>query len=189
MRPLQAIREIFSINLALKREFNPRLEPEPVASIVSISEQGEQTDLKNMVTKVMLEHEQLTQLTNQLMEAKPGGAEMEGLMRKFLPFLDSLERILFLARDFPPSEEITNWLSGVEGLYFRIKGTLEKYGLVALETIGNPVNLDNQEVVEYITTTEHPHHHVIKERQKGYRYQGKLLRDAQVAVANNPQRS
>ena len=117
-----------------------------------------------------------------------GGAspEMEGLMKKFLPFLDGLERVLFLGRSHPQTDEIANWLTSVESLYFRLVNTLEKFGLKAIDAVDKPVNLECQEVVEYIPTREHGHNVVIKERQKGYYYQGKLLRDAQVVVANNP---
>lgn len=188
-RPLQAVQELFSINLALKREFNPDLMPEPVALSESLSAHVGHSDLMQMVTEVLLEHERLAHLTAQLMEAKPSDSEMEGLMRRFLPFLDSLERLLFLARDFPPSDEIANWLTGVESIYFRLINTLEKYGLTAIDTVGKPVDLDAQEVVEYVTTADHKHNHVIKERQKGYKYHAKLMRDAKVVVANNPQRS
>jgi molecular chaperone GrpE len=191
--PLQVdttfLSSIFSIRKAIESEFTLDLEPERVVLPSSNEQEEEQTGLRTMITQVLLEREELTQLTNKLMQSKPDKGEILPLMKKLIPFLDSLERILYLGRSYPQTEEIANWLTSVEGLYFRISNTLEQFGLKAIDAVGKPVDLNCQEVVEYIPSRDHGHNHVIKERLKGYYYHGKLLRDAQVVVANNPERS
>ncbi|GAB4315572.1 MAG: hypothetical protein Kow0059_07710 [Candidatus Sumerlaeia bacterium] len=179
----------FSIRKAMEQEFDPQLEPEPLVLPERQVNPAEPDDLKTLITNILLERERLAHLTNELMQARADNGEMERLMRKILPFLDSLERILYLGRSYPPTEEVTNWLTGLESLYFRMVNTLEKFGLIAVQAEGRPVDLDCQEVVEYVSTQDHPHNFVIKERQKGYLFRGKVLRDAKVVVANNPQRS
>jgi hypothetical protein len=148
-------------------------------------EQRGADDLISLVNEVMIENERLADLTS-LLEEKSGSSEdLVRFIKSLLPFLDSLERVLFLARNHPPSEEVDNWLRTVEGIYFRILNTLERFGLKAIETVGKKVNLDVHEVVEYRPSNEYPHNTVITERQKGYIFRGKILRDAKVVVAYN----
>lgn len=106
-------------------------------------------------------------------------------MRQVLPFLDNYAHLLDLAREHPPSEEITNWLRSVEALYFRIVNLLESYGLRFINSIGKVVDLDYHEVIDYRPTLQHPHNTIIKELQKGVVFRGRLLRDAKVVVACN----
>jgi molecular chaperone GrpE len=148
-------------------------------------EKRESDDLISLLSEVMVENERLADLTSQLEEKSGSPEELMRFVRSLIPFLDSFERVLFLARNHPPSEEIDNWLRGVESIYFRILNTLERFGLKAMETIGRGVNLDMHEVVEYRPTHEYPHNTIITERQRGYVFRGKILRDAKVVVAYN----
>ncbi len=144
-------------------------------------------DLMTVISSIMRENENLQIMKSELEALSTAPPEyMEGFMKKMISFFDSFERIMYLARQYPPSEEIDNWLKSVEMIYFRMNSTLEKYGLKALDTMGKPVNLDFHDVVEYRPTFDYPPDTVIHERQKGYFFNGKLLRDAKVVVAYNP---
>jgi molecular chaperone GrpE len=142
-------------------------------------------DLISLISEVMIENERLSDLTSQLEERSGSPEELIRFVKSLLPFLDSLERILFLGRNNPPSPEVDNWLRSIEGIYFRILNTLERFGLKGMETLGKQVNLDMHEVVEYRLSTEYPQNTIITERQKGYAFRGKILRDAKVVVAYN----
>jgi molecular chaperone GrpE len=111
---------------------------------------------------------------------------MEGFMKKIIIFLDGFERVLNLARQFSPSDELNNWLKSVEIIYYRFFHFLQHFGLKPLDTIGKPVNLNYHDVVEYRSTLNYKPDTVISERQKGYYYKDKLIRDAKVVVAYNP---
>lgn len=159
------------------------IDEKPVPIYLSREEGHE--DLGELIGKVMLDNERLSDLNVQLQQRSANPKEVEKVIRGLLPTLDSFDRVLGLARSHPPSEEIDNWLKSVESIYFRLLGMLEGFGLHPMSTVGKPVDLNLHEVVEYRKSQEHPQDVVIGERQKGYVFRGKLLRDAKVVVAYN----
>ena len=142
-------------------------------------------DLGEGLGVLMLENERLQDLADELSKRSGQPQDLEKFIRTLLPTLDSFDRVLSLAREYPKSDEIDNWLKSVESISFRLLSMLEGYGLYQLKTVGAKVNLDLHEVVEYRPSVDHPNDTVISERQKGYVFRGKLLRDAKVVVAYN----
>jgi molecular chaperone GrpE len=142
-------------------------------------------DFAELVASVLVDNERLRDLATELRNQKPTSDQTEKIIRSLLPTLDSFERILGLARSFPKSDEVDNWLKSVETIYYRMLATLENYDLKQLNCVGQPVDLDIHEVVEYRPSADYPNDTVISERQKGYVFRGKLLRDAKVVVAYN----
>lgn len=169
----------------LASEFVIDERPEPI----HLSREQGTEDLLGLIGGVMLENERLQDLNTKLQERTAQPVETEKLFKGLLPTLDSFDRVLALARSYPPSAEIDNWLKSVESIYFRLLSMLENYGLYQLKAAGKKVDLDAHEVVEYRKSDEHPNDVVISERQKGYVFRGKLLRDAKVVVAYNERRS
>jgi molecular chaperone GrpE (heat shock protein) len=148
-----------------------------------------QQDLISQISGIMLENEHLLDIQKEL-EARSSSPElMEPFIRKMITILDGIERILTLARQYPPSEEVNNWLKSIETIYYRLLDILEKNGLKILDSTGKQVNLNFHDVVEYRPTKDYPHETIICERQKGYLLNGKLIRDAKVVVAYNPSSS
>jgi molecular chaperone GrpE len=123
----------------------------------------------------------------QFAESQPSdsGRDLERFMKQLLTFFDSFERVLEAGRASKQTEEMTNWLKSIEALYFRILKVAENFGLVPLKAIGRVVDLDFHDVVEYRPSLDHPGDTVIAERQKGYLFKGRLLREAQVVVAQS----
>jgi len=142
--------------------------------------------LLQATARILAEHEALITRAEELESRTQDPEAMARFIKSLVPVVDAVERVLDYARESPPSEELDNWLKSVEGVYFRLLNTLEHQGLEAVDTVGKPVDLNCQEVVEYIPSKEHGHDHVVSERQKGYRFRGKLIRDAKVVVAYNP---
>lgn len=145
-------------------------------------------DLLSSITHLLKEHDRLSDLTEELkaLDKQDGGDDpMKDFAQKILPFLDSFERILYLARNHGVPDEIANWLKSVEVVYFRITDLLESYGLQQMKTIGHTVDLDYHEVVEMVDAPDRPGGTVIAERKKGYIYKGKILRVASVVVAQD----
>lgn len=143
-------------------------------------------DLVSQVGKLLYEQLRLEQRTKMLESGERLDDEFARFVRAALPFLDNFWRLLELAREHPPSDELKNWLSNVESLYFRLVRLLENHGLVFINSVGKEVNLDLHEVVEYRPTTEYPHNYVIKELERGVVFRNRLLRDAKVVVAYHP---
>ncbi len=161
-------------------------EPAKVSDEMPGTRGTEQEDLITLISKVMVENERLQDIRTELESKVESPEEMENFMKKMLPILDGFERILDLAHEYPPSKELDNWFKSMETVYFRFLTLLEKYGLKALDTIGKPVNLNCHDVVEYRATLNYQPDIVISERQKGYYFNNKLIRDAKVVVAYNP---
>jgi molecular chaperone GrpE len=148
--------------------------------------QGAGDDLFAEISRLLLEQVRLEQKAKHLESGQRGDDEFARFIRQALPFLDNFWRLLEMAREHPPSDELKNWLGNVESLYFRIVRLLESYGLVFMNAVGKEVNLDYHEVIEYRPSKEHPHNQVIKEMEKGVVFRSRLLRDAKVVVAFNP---
>jgi molecular chaperone GrpE len=65
----------------------------------------------------------------------------------------------------------------------RIDRTLRQHGLEAIPTGGEPFNPDWMEAVEAVPGTGRPANEVVSEVRRGYRWNGRLFRVAQVRVA------
>jgi len=168
----------------LAREFV--IDEQPVPVWLSRDEGSE--DLFGLMSRLLVENDRLHDLTERLRSESAGSVEIEKFMKALLPTLDSFDWVLNLARSQAKSEEVDNWLKSVESIYFRVVKMLENYGLYQLKCVGKKVDLDFHEVVEYRESADHPNDVIISERQKGYVFRGKLLRDAKVVVAYNPGR-
>lgn len=153
-----------------------------------LSREEDQEDLTRLFSRIMVENEHLQDVNTELQQRSAQPVEIEKFVRSLLPTLDSFDRVMHLARSHKQSEEVDNWLKSVESIYFRLLNLLESYGLFQMNCMGNKVDLNLHEVVEYRPTEEHPNEVVIGERQKGYVFRNKLLRDAKVVVAYNERR-
>ncbi len=133
-------------------------------------------DFENFRKRVDREKAELTRIA---------GAD---LLRQFLPVLDSLERAIREAGEAGEADE--GGESGIrEGLLLIHRQAMEflhRAGLEPIEAAGKPFDPEFHEAVERQTTSDYPHHTVIDELQKGYKFQGKLLRAAMVRVAYRP---
>jgi molecular chaperone GrpE len=152
---------------------------------VYLSEAEDSADLVELTSRILSENEELQRLNVELQQRSGSPADLEKMLRGLLPTLDSFDRVLHLARSYPQSEAIDNWLKSVESIYFRLLSLLETYGLYQLKSVGSKVDLNLHEVVEYRPSADHESETVISERQKGYVFRGKLLRDAKVVIAYN----
>ena len=142
-------------------------------------------DLATLLSRLLVEHDRLVGEARKLERARPVSGDVENLIRQSLPVLDAFDYVLNAAREHPPSEEVMNWLKGVESLNFRLLKMLENFGLQRFNSVGSTVNLDYHEVVEVRGSSECPDDTIVKEYQKGYLFNGKLLREAKVVVAKS----
>jgi molecular chaperone GrpE len=147
-----------------------------------------EADLTTLAARVMVDNERLERLATQLERSAKTDEETQRLVRSMLPVLDSFDRVCEMARGFETSEVLTNWLRSVERVEARLLQTLESQGLEVLDPLGEEVDLNRDEVVEYRSSKGHPGDTVIEVRRKGYRFRGKLLRDTQVVIARNERR-
>lgn len=105
------------------------------------------------------------------------------LINDLVSIMDSMERSLELANTFPDNEILQNWMTNISAIYRKLRNILFRQGLQEIETIGKMVDFNRHEVVEYRETNNYSEHTIIEEKQKGYLFRGKVIRDAKVVVA------
>jgi len=122
---------------------------------------------------------------------KPIGLDpaKESFFRRILPILDGFDTVFRYAEhsDIQEDKKLANWIKTVESLYRRLLSALEKEGLVAVESSGNPLDLSHHEVLESREQPNMDDNIVVEEVVKGYRYGQKVLRDAKVVVSKKGQ--
>lgn len=106
----------------------------------------------------------------------------EALLKELLPSIDNLERALAHQN----TGEETNALR--EGIDLTLKALLAataKFGLTAIESIGQPFDPNLHEALAMEASADHPPQTVLREFEKGYYYKDRLLRAAKVVVTKS----
>jgi len=129
-------------------------------------------DMENLKKRQERERSELLQFAN------------ENLIKELLPVVDNLERALEHGRQ---SEAPQAWLQGIDLVYQGFLKALAKFGVTPLASVGQPFDPNFHNAVMQEETGEFPDCTVIKELQKGYLLNQRLLRPAMVVVArHNP---
>jgi molecular chaperone GrpE len=104
----------------------------------------------------------------------------ERILLAILPFLDNLERAISQSQAIENAEAL---LSGVQMTYEQILGELRKFGLEQISSVGKPFDPNLHEAIARVAWEGKPEGTVLAESRKGYLLNGRLLRPAQVSVA------
>lgn len=104
----------------------------------------------------------------------------ERILLAILPFLDNLERAISQSQITGNAEAL---LSGVQMTYEQILGGLRKFGLEQISAVGEPFDPNLHEAIAKISQEGTSEGTVLAESHKGYLLNGRLLRPAQVTVA------
>ena len=107
----------------------------------------------------------------------------EDILRKLLPIVDDFERAF---QTVPAELENAPWVNGISMIQNKLMALLTQEGVVAIETIGKPFDPRIHEAVLREDSTDLPDETVKTELRRGYLLGDRVLRAAQVAVANNP---
>lgn len=109
----------------------------------------------------------------------------ESLVKDILPIVDNLERALNIR-----CEGNEKAFQGIrEGVEMTLKGlleTLEKVGVVPIESLHKPFDPNFHQAVMQKESEEHSENTVMQELLKGYMMKDRLLRPAMVVVAKKP---
>jgi molecular chaperone GrpE len=131
-------------------------------------------DMENLKKRQEKERADLLQFAN------------ENLIKELLPVLDSLELALEHGRQ---QEAPAAFLEGLELVHQGFLKILARFGVTPFVSVGQPFDPAFHNAVMQAETTEAEDGAVLKEMQKGYLLNQRLLRPAMVAVAHNPQKS
>lgn len=106
----------------------------------------------------------------------------EGLLRDLLSSVDNLER----ATAASDESSLEGLQEGVTMVLQGLRSTLERHGVTRVESVGRPFDPAEHEALAQIPTTQEMPGHVMDEHLPGYRLHDRLLRAAQVTVAQAP---
>jgi molecular chaperone GrpE len=104
-----------------------------------------------------------------------------GLVAALLPVLDNFDRAWQV---LPGQFRHLTWLSGVAMIHSQLRGTLERIGLTAIESEGQPFDAALHEAVERVEGEGPPH--VVAVLQAGYKLHERVLRPALVKAGPKP---
>jgi molecular chaperone GrpE len=107
----------------------------------------------------------------------------ERIIAELLPVIDNLERALEHA---PGDCHQDGLVEGVKMTLKRFHDTLAKFGCTPIEAEGKIFDPNFHEAVYREETKEHPDNTIVRELQKGYVLNDRLLRPAMVVVASSP---
>lgn len=110
----------------------------------------------------------------------------ENIFRELLPVVDNLERALDqgIVDGVDSEKNLTALLEGVQLTLKSLVGTLEKFEVKPIDSIGEPFDPNIQEALTMEVSESVPANHVVSEFEKGYHYKDRLLRAARVIVSS-----
>lgn len=143
------------------------------------------TALNNKYLRLAAEFENYKRLTqrDQREQIRFGN---EQLLKELLPAVDNMDRAIKAARTNGGDSAL---IQGVELTLKQLSGTLAKFGVQAIETVGQDFDPSAHQAVSYGPSNDVPANKVLDEFQKGYRLHDRILRAAMVSVSSGPAQS
>ena len=110
----------------------------------------------------------------------------ESIFRELLPVVDNLERATEqgIVEGADSEKNLAALLEGVQLTLKSLIGTLEKFEVKPISSVGEPFDPNIQEALTMDASETIPANHVISEFEKGYHYKDRLLRAAKVVVSS-----
>jgi molecular chaperone GrpE len=131
-------------------------------------------DLENLKKRQERERTDLLQFAN------------ENLIKELLPVVDNLELALGHGRQLEAPAPL---MEGLEMVHQGFLKALAKFGVAPIDSIGQTFDPAFHSALLQEEAPEVPDCTVLKELQKGYLLQNRLLRPAMVVVARNPEKT
>ena len=103
------------------------------------------------------------------------------LAEELIEVMDNLERAIASA------EEDSTLLKGVKMVADQLYEKLEEKGLERINAEGEEFDPNLHKAID--TETHQEHNKIIEERRKGYLYDGKIIREAEVVVGKNQEKN
>uniref|UniRef100_A0A7V4TEG5 Protein GrpE n=1 Tax=Candidatus Caldatribacterium saccharofermentans TaxID=1454753 RepID=A0A7V4TEG5_9BACT len=159
--------EVAKLRAALEEEKQKVLEKEQLANEYLNDLKRVKADFDNFRKREMLYRQQFVKTANR------------DLILKLLPVLDDLEKALVEGQK---NEVHEAFLQGVEFIYRKFLGILEKEGVRPIETKGQRFDPKYHEAVITVSLPDREDFEIVEEIRKGYLYHDEVLRPAQVKV-------
>ena len=127
-----------------------------------------QADSLNYKRRVEEEREELQRQAN------------SNLVLRLLPVMDDFERAL---RHIPRDDAISAWLAGVELVGRNLTSVLESFGVTRIDAIDAQFDPAEHESVSFEVNDSRDEGTVLSVIREGYKFNGRVLRPAQVTVS------
>jgi len=102
------------------------------------------------------------------------------MLREFLPLVDDFDRAMAAIEQ---SSDIEALRTGMQLIYDKVAGYLDKYGVKMIETLDQPFDVEKHEAIAMLPVEEDEKKgKIIDCVKKGYTRNDKVIRHAQVAV-------
>ncbi|MFA5112541.1 MAG: nucleotide exchange factor GrpE [Desulfobaccales bacterium] len=176
---------------------DPPVQEDKTAPAAAPEAEGEMAELQNKLEEKTKEAEEnyvrllrlAAEMDNLKKRQERERAELlqfanENLIKEFLPVVDNLERALDHGRQLEAPAAL---LDGIDLVHQGFLKALERYGVTPLNSVGQQFDPAFHSAMMQEETDAVPDCTVIKELQKGYLLNQRLLRPAMVVVARNPQ--
>lgn len=109
------------------------------------------------------------------------------VLSEVLPVVDGLERALAaLAGTHESNESLARYGEGVQLLHKQLLDTLRRLGVVPIEAVGALFDPHFHEALVRIEAEDQEENTIVQELRRGYSFNDRLLRPAQVAVSTRP---
>jgi molecular chaperone GrpE len=131
-------------------------------------------EMENLKKRLEKEKAELLQFAN------------ENLIKELLPVVDNLERALEHGRQLEAPAPL---MEGLELVHQGFLKALTRFGVIPISCVGQPFDPVFHNAVMQEETTEVEDCTILKELQKGYLLQNRLIRPAMVVVARNSQKT
>ena len=107
----------------------------------------------------------------------------EEIIAEILKILDDFERAVDAGKI---KHDFDILYKGIEMIHNDFKEFLKQKGLKEIEAEGKPFNPNEHEAMMQEETDEHPEDYIVEEFQKGYTFNGRVIRPSKVKVAKKP---
>src|SRR5262249_24913520 len=142
----------------------------------------EATEAQDRYLRTLAEFENFRRRTTREREDWRRQAQ-ESLLKEILPAIDNFDRALAVppARGADPA-----FRTGVELIHREFLTALERLGVRPFVSVGQPFDPTRHEAVSRVERADVEDHTVVAESLRGYQFQDRVLRPAQVVVAVHP---
>ena len=149
-----------------------------VPSAADRGDGGEPVEQDDRLIRLQADFENLTKRADRERQ-EYGNRALVSLVSRLLPILDNFERAIDAATGAENADALQD---GVVLIFRQLLDELRKEGLTAIEALGQSFDPNIHEAVETQAATGHTRYRVIEEVQRGYLFNGKLVRPSLVKV-------
>ena len=152
-------------------------DPEAVPE-TAVTAESVKAEMMDRVLRLQADFDNYRRRTRQE-QGELGAFVTQNLIKELLPVVDNFERALTKR----PAEDPSGFAAGVEMIFRQLYGVLEKQGIGVVQTVGTMFDPTKHEAILTVEGSGQPEGTVVEELQKGYVFNGKVLRPALVKVA------